>query len=52
MHVGKEQNHWVIQYLTFDFPNQEKKKFVFKKKMLLQPAYNMINNLHYASHGI
>jgi len=25
MHVGKEQNHWVIQYLMFDFPNQEQK---------------------------
>jgi hypothetical protein len=38
MHVGKEQNHWVIQYLMFDFPNQEKKSICIFKKMLLQPA--------------
>jgi hypothetical protein len=52
MHIGKEQNHWVIQYLTIDFPNQEKESICIFKKMLLQPAYNMINNLHYTSHGI
>jgi hypothetical protein len=52
MHVSKEQNHWVIQYLTFVFPNQERKNICIFKKMLLLPAYNMINNLQYASHGI